>query len=146
MKPIPLSLALIACASLALAHAGATGFVKERMDGMESLADAMKSLAQMARSGEADARRITGIALAIQAQSGEAMTARFPEGSAPPISEAAPRIWQDWEGFNTISATLFDAAVQLEAQAGSPDLNLAQTLQDMGATCLACHQDYRVSK
>ena len=48
----PLSLTLLACvasATLALAHEGATGVVKERMDLMETQKDAMKVIGEMAK-------------------------------------------------------------------------------------------------
>lgn len=139
-------IALIASSGLVLAHSGATGIVKERMDGMGSLAQSMKALAQMSKSGERDPAKIAEVARAIQSQSGDAMTARFPEDVQQMVSEAAPLIWQDWERFAQISDELFQAAADLETQAGSSDLDLNVSIKQMGATCSSCHKDFRIKK
>lgn len=141
-----LALVFIATGTLALAHAGATGIVKERMDGMGTLAEAMKALVRMDKSGAVDPAQVTAIARAIQAQSGAAMTDRFPEGSLPKVSEATPLIWQDWDRFAAISNDLFQSAQRLEARANAPDLDLGAAVKELGATCKDCHADFRIEK
>lgn len=139
-------LALVTSTTIVLAHSGATGIVKKRMDGMGSLAQSMKALAQMAKSDEIDRVKIADIARDIQNQSGEAMTKRFPEKPQQMISEAAPLIWQDWEQFVRISDDLLQSANKLEMQAGANDLDLNSFIKEMGATCSSCHKDFRIKK
>ena len=114
MKHVLALLAVTGIAGAALAHTGATGIVKERMDGMGVLAVAMKKLAGAKNSGVVDANELTAIAQDIQAHSGQALLQRFPEGSLPHVSEASPVIWSDWEGFEAQANLLYEAAVALE--------------------------------
>lgn len=101
-----------------LAHGGATGVVKERMDLMDNQKDAMKSLSSIYK-GEVkyDADVVRKAALIIRDHSGDAMTRLFPKGSIKGHSEAKPLIWQEWERFEgiakrqkVISQGLHDAA------------------------------------
>jgi len=144
-KPATL-FALIASTSIVLAHSGATGIVKERMEGMGSLSQSMKALVQMAKSDAVDPGKVGDIAREIQNHSGEAMTKRFPEEPQQMVSEAAPLIWQDWDKFVEISDDLFQSAVRLEAQAGSSELELNSFVKEMGATCSSCHKEFRIKK
>lgn len=137
---------VVGIASGALAHTGATGIVKERMDGMGALADAMKALVTMNKSGDLDVDKIKEISATIQNHSGETLIKQFPEGSLPDVSEASPEIWQDMDGFSKISNQLYDAALALEAGAASRDLALGDMIQTIGATCGACHKKYRIKK
>jgi cytochrome c556 len=90
----PLALTLLACiasATLALAHEGATGVVKERMDLMESQKEAMKVIGDMARG-----KKKFDAAAATKAANDISSTAKkipelFPEGSGGGKSRRAPR-------------------------------------------------------
>lgn len=146
MRKTLLAVAFIATGSLALAHTGATGIVKERMDGMGALANSMKALVTMTKSGEIDTDQVAEIARAIQSHSGKAMNDRFPEGSLPKVSEAAPLIWQDWDRFAAISDELYGVAQRMEIGAASQDFELTPFVKELGATCSACHGDFRIKK
>ena len=146
MKHVLAVTALVLTGSIVFAHTGATGIVKERMDGMGVLASAMKTLGTMAKSGDLDASAIRQASQTIQAHSGEALSIRFPEGSLPHVSEAAPLIWTDWDRFTALSTELHTIAAELEAQAGAPDLDLGQFVRSLGATCSDCHRDFRIKK
>ena len=139
-------LLLIGSAGFAFAHSGATGIVKERMDGMGSLAQSMKALVQMERSEDIDLDKTAEIARQIQAQSGDVMTVRFPAGQQPMVSEASPAIWEDWDRFEQISEELLQVAIKLEASAMSGDVDLKSAVKELGATCSSCHQDFRIKK
>jgi len=141
-----LVMGLVATGSLALAHSGATGIVKERMDGMGTLAASMKSLVGLHKGGAVDAESVGRIARAMKAHSGRALTRRFPEGSMPPVSEASPEIWRDWARFVALSDALFAAADRLETEATSPGLDLGAHIEDLGATCSGCHKVFRIEK
>ena len=101
---VRITLAGAALASLTavsvLAHSGATGIVKERMDGMSAMAKVVKSLSSMMRAEVPfDAEKVRQGAGIIEAHSGDNMLRLFPEGSGGGMSVAKPEIWEDWKKF-----------------------------------------------
>ena len=114
------SAALALAAVGALAHEGATGVVKQRMELMESIGDAMKALTAMMRGKEAyDSERVRALARSIAEHGGERMTTLFPEGSLQHPSEALQSVWTDWERFSVLAGQLTDTATALAAAAGN---------------------------
>lgn len=112
----------IALASaVVLAHGGATGVVKERMELMEGIGERMKTLSKMFK-GEApyDASTVKEAATEIRDHGGEKITALFPEGSLDEPTEALPAIWQDWARFETLSQQLAGYAGALAEAADNP--------------------------
>lgn len=109
MKSTKMTLAIVASisAGVALAHNGATGIVKERMDGMAAMQDAVKAITPIMR-GQAnyDADAVRLFAKSVEVHSGDAMTKLFPEGSGGKPSEAKEEVWTDWEGFETLAMNL----------------------------------------
>ncbi|MHA7852325.1 c-type cytochrome [Roseovarius sp.] len=103
--------AIIGLSATAFAHSGATGVVKERMDAMKSMGEAIKRITPM-MSGEAayDEATVREAAQAIANDSGEAMTSQFPEGSTDHPSEVLPRTWDEWERFVALADQLEVAA------------------------------------
>lgn len=94
-------------AATAFAHGGATGIVKERMDGMSIMGKTMKALAPMMRGEVAyDAQAVRDGGELIGLHSGEAMTKRFPQGSGGMPSEAKDAIWENWEEFAALAEQL----------------------------------------
>jgi cytochrome c556 len=127
---------------LAFAHSGATGVVKERMELMKTIGDAMKGLAEEVKRGDAaDPERILSHASTIQENSGTAMLAVFPEDSLMPPSEAAPAIWDEWDRFEEIAMQLSD---RVDAIRQSPEDKVA--FAELAGTCKACHADFRQKK
>ena len=109
MKKVVFIISLLFATSTALvfAHGGATGIVKERMDLMVSLKDAMKNLKPLFRGKEEyDVEKVKQNALAIRDAAGNHMTKLFPEGSLKMPSEATPEIWTQWEEFQRIADNL----------------------------------------
>lgn len=143
---VSLTASLVVMGSMVLAHSGATGVVKERMDSMGSLAASMKQLVGMHKTGAIDANTVGQIARVIKINSGPALNERFPEGSLPKVSEASSKIWQDWDRFTDISDELYAVASRLETEAASPDLDLGSYVEKLGATCSSCHKDFRIEK
>ena len=113
---VAVSLTLVAVQ--VLAHGNATGIVKERMDAMKSMGDAMKAVTAMIR-GEApyDAARVRDLAAQIGSHGGDAMTKLFPENSLDKPTEALPTIWSDWDRFSALAERLSDYATALGAAA-----------------------------
>lgn len=158
----------------AYAHGGATGIVKERMDQMVTLREAMKTLkTELAFGGPYDANRVAGAAAAVKRNAGAALTAKFPQGSLSMASEATQAVWSDWARFSALATDLEVYAGALEASAaaripndaaggmggmgggmmgGKPDPALLATQPPMAAfmavsdTCTACHTDFRKKK
>lgn len=110
--------AVTAFSAAAFAHGGATGIVKERMDAMTAMSEAVKTISSM-MMGETpyDADVVKQGAALIKSHSGEAMTKLFPEGSLQEVSVAKPEIWSDWEEFQLLADRLADYADGLEAAA-----------------------------
>lgn len=152
IKPAPLLLSLTVVAVLAgsanlMAHGGAKGIVKERMEVMKSIGKAMKSISKMAR-GKAplDADKVAASARSI-ARHGQRIPAMFPKGSSQGVTEASPRIWQDPEGFKQGTQQMVDAARSLEAAARSDDAgNVKAAFASLGKTCGTCHKQFRIKK
>ncbi len=106
------------------AHGGATGIVKERMDGMSAMGDAVKSLSDMFRARQYDAEAVKSGAAIIKQHAGEQLLGLFPEGSDGDPSEAKPAIWTDWEAFSQFAGDLSLLADTLIAHADKPDGNM----------------------
>ena len=105
-----------AMAATAWAHTGATGIVRERMDAMEQIGDAMKAMAAVLR-GEAlyDQAAMEQAAATVRHNAEAVLPHMFPEGSNEPPSEALDAIWQDRETFNRLMDEFAVSAVALEA-------------------------------
>ena len=95
----------------ALAHSGATGVMKERMDAMGEMGDEMKRLAPMMRGQtEYDPDVVRSAADTMIGHAGTQMTELFPEGSNEKPSEALDAIWEDWEEFAALAEALLTTA------------------------------------
>lgn len=119
MKPTILVTGIaLASAAAALAHSGATGVVKQRMDNMDVLKAQMKALRPMMQGKAAyDPASVRQAARTIAAHAGETLTTLFPEGSLDHPSEALPAIWDDWARFSGLAAQLAFFAEGLAAAA-----------------------------
>lgn len=109
MKRMTVSVTVLAisAASLAWAHGGATGIVKERMDGMAAMSKATKAITPMMRGNVVyDDEAVREYARGLQQHSGEAMTKLFPEGSGGMPSEAKDNVWINWEEFEELAMQL----------------------------------------
>ncbi|TLP41911.1 cytochrome c [Cohaesibacter sp. CAU 1516] len=101
-----------------LAHGGATGEIKERMDAMSSMGKAVKVLKDiMQGKTDYDADAVRKQAAIIKSHAGDALTDGFPEGSLKMPSEAKAEIWTDWEKFSQLASQLETFATGLEGAA-----------------------------
>ena len=95
----------------ALAHSGATGVMKERMDAMDEMGEAMKRLTPMMRGQTVyDPDVVRSAAETMIGHAGVQMTELFPEGSNGKPSEALDAIWEDWEEFAALAEALRTSA------------------------------------
>lgn len=113
--------ALAAIATTVIAHEGATGVVKERMEAMKTMGESVKTISAMMRGETAlNPDVIRAEANKIGELSGGEMTKLFPEGSAGKPSEAQEAIWSDWETFLALANDLANGAKGLALAAENP--------------------------
>ncbi|NQZ30032.1 MAG: cytochrome c [Oceanospirillaceae bacterium] len=148
-----------------MAHGGATGVVKERMEQMSDMKNALKILSDMFRGkSDYDVQQVRTQAKIINNHAGDALTQFFPEGSLTAPSEANGKIWQQWADFSALAVQLKSASGSLGEAAGqravaAPEVFLTMSMQAAPAkavapsadsyfktltkTCSACHTKYR---
>ncbi|WP_071675636.1 c-type cytochrome [Nioella nitratireducens] len=108
-------------AGIAASHEGATGIVRDRMDGMVAMRDAVRDLTPMMQGqAEYDREAVIAAAAVIERHAGNTMTALFPEGSDDDASYARAEIWQDWQAFEAMAMRLELVAGALAEAADSP--------------------------
>ncbi len=130
---------------LALAHQGATGPVKRRMDLMTSMGKAMKGLGDMLKGKTVyDRAAAHEHARAIE-QHTSMILEQFPEGSVQPPSEARPTIWQEWSVFEEIATQAQAGSSELRAilEDGADQRAVIAQYAELGRACGACHERYR---
>jgi cytochrome c556 len=111
---------IIGVTTTALAHGGASGIVKERMEVMKSLGEAMKQLKAMFQKNiPYNADDVRKAAQVLKSHGGDKLTKLFPKGSTHKPSEALPKIWTDWRTFKKLADQLSSYASSLEAAAGN---------------------------
>lgn len=137
------AVALVGFGSMALA---VDDPVKARQEKMKSIGDSMKLLGQMAK-GEVDydaARAETAVQTIHTSIQG--FTELFPEGSNVGETEAAPKIWEDMDGFKTIAGNLSEASAAAAPVAAQGLDALKGALGGIGKNCKECHDSYRIKK
>jgi len=159
---IGLAAAMTIGVSLAMAHGGATGVVKERMELMENIGESMKTLADMFKGVRAyDAETVRAAAASIRDHAGARMTDLFPEGSLKHPTEALPTVWEDWAELSALAERLAAYSDALVEAAGNPrgpaatdetdpavlaamppDAAFMQTAR----VCRACHGKFRAKQ
>ena len=137
------AIALIAAAPLAtLAHEGATGVVKERMDHMTAMGKELKSVGQKIASNR-NLASISDSAAKIKTMSRE-IPRMFPPGSLSPPTDAKPVIWEKWNQFEEHVSDLGQKLDALAAVAPSGDpKQVSDKFKAVDRSCSACHDDFR---
>jgi cytochrome c556 len=142
-------LVCVISATLALAHEGATGVVKERMDLMESQKEAMKVIGDMAKGKtKFDAVKASEAARDI-GDTAKKIPELFPEGSGGEKnkSDALPAVWENWDRFTANADDLGSAAETLAAALGdSANQEWKPAFQKVADVCKSCHEDFRAKK
>lgn len=128
----------ITASTLAFGHGKATGVVKERMESMVALRDAAKALGGMMKGATPyDAEAVRAHATTIRQHAGEALTARFPEGTGGKPSEAADNgLMKDMGGHAMEHGDHLDPAMLAAMPADG-------VFMMIGKTCSACHEKFR---
>ena len=124
-----------------LAHKGAMGIVKERMDKFKASEKATKRIKQALSRG--DIAMVMAEAEFLVSWASE-MDSYFPENSNQSPSEAKDEIWLQWDdfvgaiqSFENASTALIDAAAAEDPRA------MDSAFSDMTKSCKSCHQQFR---
>lgn len=146
MNRVLILAALAACVS-GTAFAGANDDVKYRQNAMKAVGSQMGSIAAILK-GEVDNKgALANHAALMGAATNTAITipAFKPntDGQGDAKTTATAAIWSDWAKFEKGLKNL-EAAGQAAAAAGA-GVN-GDHLKALGATCKACHDDFRVKK
>lgn len=136
----------IAGATAALAHSGASGVVKSRMDAMSDIGKHMKIIGEMLRgSAPFEPAEIGAAALVVNEHAGS-LPDLFPEGSLHGPTEAKPEIRSDWDRFVDYADQLEEASDALVEVADTGDReDIAATFGELGQACKGCHEAFRVA-
>ena len=123
------------------AHDGATGVVKQRMDGFKASQQNLKAISQLMQMEEyaeiaerANKMRSWGVAI----------PDAFPAGSGGGVSDPRPEIWEDFAGFTLAASNHVDALDGLIGAAKAGDANaVTAAFKSVVGTCKACHMKFR---
>ena len=142
---VALALAVLPLGGLALAHSGATGLVKERMDAMKDIAARMKQIGAMMKGEQAYSADAAASAAAIIVEHAARMPSLFPDGSNDHPSEALAVIWSDWDRFTDSAEELTITATTLrDTAAGATSVEeIRLQFAAVGKTCSGCHEGFR---
>jgi len=139
-----------------LAHEGATGIVRERMDAMSEMSDATKAVAAMLKGEvEFDAAAIAEHASAL-VEHGEKIVDQFPvteHSRTGSKTEALAKVWDSPGEFEEIATDLTrdardlkDAAVLSRGDQSADIKAIKIVFSRVAKTCKACHKDFRKPK
>lgn len=127
-------------ATTAFAHQGVKNpAVMARMEGMSTIADATKTLSQIAK-GQGDIAAAAAARATLIAEAAR-IDALFQAPETDPKTEARPAIWENYADFVEKAEALRVAAEALDP--ASP-ATIGAGLPAIGQTCRACHGDYRI--
>ncbi len=131
-----------------MAHRGATGIVKERMEVMKAIGKAMKSLAAIVKGEAKFSEETVGNAsttISSHARKAKDLFPDTPESRKADVSEAAPAIWENKAEFLALADKLAESAEELEFAATDAS-TLASQMGVIGANCKSCHKKFRIKK
>lgn len=122
MRRGPATLLLLA-AGTAIVSAAAHSVIEQRQEAMKAMAGSAKTIGEMFQGKRPyDAATFEAAAELIASRSGKPMLEAFPAGSTGFGSDAAEKIWADWNEFAILAERLSALGTALAADAaGSPD-------------------------
>ena len=132
-------------AATALAHEGAVGIAKARMDAMEGMDKQARDISRKIRANR-NLASIADNAAKIRA-SAEKIPDWFPVGSDKGVTMAKPAIWSDWDAFKGYAAKVVAESDKLAAAAATGDPRTIR-LQYMALdqACAECHERFRAKE
>ena len=124
-----------------LAHKGAIGIVKERMDKFKASEKATKRIKQALSRG--DTAVVMAEAEFLVSWASE-MDSYFPENSNQSPSEAKDEIWLQWDDFVGAIQSFENASTALIDAAATEDPRvMGSAFKEMTKSCKSCHQQFR---
>ncbi len=131
----------------AVAHEGATGIVKERMDTMEKMGGAMKQIGLMMKGLTPFDGAVASQAAKSISESAAKIGEQFPEGSAADNSYAKKELWENMDEFLSMAKATEMAGKKLSEVVfdGSRE-EILPLFFNVGKSCKACHTKYRRPK
>lgn len=154
---IVISLALAIGIGDSLAHGGASGVVKERMQAMETMGDHAEAVGDMLKGKRPLEPEAIRTAAAAFVEHGQRIPELFPDNEASregAKTEALPAIWEEWERFSELASRFVELSGGLATTADA--LEPGATLADPAAravkaaffrtakNCSGCHERFRV--
>ncbi len=124
-----------------LAHEGAKGILKERIDKFKMSKKMMQTIHKSIQNE--DFATIEKSATTLYNWSKE-MIKYFPEGSDGAPSEASTDIWLDPDGFKKAVNNFELASLKLINKSKEKDFDkIVQSFRSLAGTCKGCHQKFR---
>ncbi len=133
---------------MVIAHSGAKGVVKERMEMMKGMADAMKAMGGMFKGEAPFEPTVVADKANWLIEHAKKIPEMTPEGSNDHPSEALPVIWTSWDDYIADADLLAEESVKLmEIAVNGSDKAAARTqFLKVSKTCGTCHDRYRKPK
>jgi cytochrome c556 len=129
----------------AVAHEGATGIIAERMDTMDAISEANRTLVSISRGrADFDLATVQSAASVITKNAGQSLVDMFPEGSISDTSEAKADIWLDFDRFSNLAMNL-ESTAKVLSQITSED-EFKSSFDAMAKNCGGCHRNFREKK
>jgi cytochrome c556 len=137
---------LVAFTSFALAHEGAKGLVKERMDLMKDQQKQMKLIGDMLKGKTPlDAAKAEAAAKELGTTT-KKIPELFPKGSGGHPSEALDAVWEEWDRFTGNAHDAEKAADALAATLAASGQDWKAAFKTMTDACKSCHEDFRAKE
>ncbi|MBX2879713.1 MAG: cytochrome c [Granulosicoccus sp.] len=154
-----LGLGVMLIISQAIAHTGASGIVKERMDAMGVLGDHAKTVGDMLKGKTPFNVEAVELAASAFIKHGEQIPMLFPDTEVSRTgskTEALPAIWTEWDDFVALatrftedSRALADIVTELNAseQTDEEKSRAVRTAFFRAAkSCSGCHEQFRLKQ
>lgn len=139
-----LALGLTFVATVAVAHEHVSNpTVKARMDAMQTIRVATGTLGDMLKGERPFEASIATQAKTDMAAASAEIVKLFTANEQDPASEAAPAIWENFDDFTVKAEAMVTAAEALDVASLE---GLKTSFRDVGASCKACHESYRIEK
>lgn len=134
-----------------VAHSGASGIIKERMDAMKTMGDHARDTSKMFNGKKpfnSEKLRTTAI---VFSQHAADIVSLFPdthESRHGKKTEALEAIWDNWPKFTELARAMLDSSDSLLAQidATADRSILKDAYFDAVAHCKSCHKKFRKAK
>lgn len=151
MRIVPIAVATMTALAATAGLAAVSGnkakqISHERHEGMESIGKAYKVLHREFDSPAPNAAAVQASANQVASLAAKS-SSWFAKGSGPEVGKtgAKPEIWQNWADFVAKNRAFQQSAQAFRAIAAKGDMTAAKaSYADLGGTCKACHDKYRM--